>query len=83
MKYLDEYRSAEAARALASAIRSATTQSWTLMEVCGGQTHTILKSGLEELLPPEIRSGSRTGLPVCVTPIELIDKAIALADGAK
>lgn len=79
MKFLDEYRDAAASHKLASAIRSAARHHWTLMEVCGGQTHTIVKSGLEELLPPLIRLVHGPGCPVCVTPIDLIDKAIAIS----
>jgi hydrogenase expression/formation protein HypD len=79
MKFVDEYRDAGAASSLLRAIRQATTRPWTLMEVCGGQTHNILKSGLEDLLPPEITLVHGPGCPVCVTPIELIDKALELA----
>src|SRR5438876_2165941 len=79
MKYLDEYRDPEAARKLRRLIRSATTRPWTLMEICGGQTHTIVKYGIDELLPPEITLVHGPGCPVCVTPLELIDKAIAIA----
>jgi hydrogenase expression/formation protein HypD len=79
MKYIDEYRDAEAAGHFASAIRRITTRPWTLMEICGGQTHAIVKFGLDELLPPEIRLVHGPGCPVCVTPVELIDKAVAIA----
>ena len=79
MKYLDEYRDGAAARRLSDAIRGIVRRPWTLMEVCGGQTHTILKTGLEELLPPEITLVHGPGCPVCVTPLALIDKAIAIA----
>ena len=79
MKYIDEYRDAEAAEKLRRAIRSVTTRNWTLMEVCGGQTHAIVKFGIDELLPDEIRLVHGPGCPVCVTPLELIDKAIAIA----
>ena len=79
MKYIDEYRDPEAARQIAAAIRRIVRRPWTLMEVCGGQTHTILKCGLEELLPPEITLVHGPGCPVCVTPLVLIDKAVALA----
>jgi hydrogenase expression/formation protein HypD len=79
VKYLDEYRDAEAAHLVAGAIRRLVTRPWTLMEVCGGQTHTIMKSGLEELLPPEITLVHGPGCPVCVTPLALIDKAVAIA----
>src|SRR6516165_5055665 len=79
MKYLDEYRDAAAARRLRQAIRSVTTKPWTIMEVCGGQTHTIVKYGIDELLPPGMELVHGPGCPVCVTPLELIDKAIAIA----
>ncbi|MCP5112682.1 MAG: hydrogenase formation protein HypD, partial [bacterium] len=79
MRYLDEYRDPKAAQELAAAIRSLVTQPWTLMEVCGGQTHTILKTGLEALLPAEITLVHGPGCPVCVTPPEQIDKAVAIS----
>ena len=79
MKYIDEYRDAETARGYAAAIRSITTRPWTLMEICGGQTHSIVKFGIHELLPPEITLVHGPGCPVCVTPIELINKAITIA----
>ncbi len=79
MKYLDEYRDADAARRYAEAIRVAVTRPWTLMEICGGQTHSIVKYGVDELLPAEITLVHGPGCPVCVTPVELIDKAVALA----
>jgi hydrogenase expression/formation protein HypD len=79
VRYVDEYRDEAAAGRLAAAIRRLVRRPWTLMEVCGGQTHTILKTGLEELLPPEITLVHGPGCPVCVTPLALIDKAIAIA----
>jgi len=79
MKYVDEYRSEQAARALSAEIRKATTQAWTIMEICGGQTHTIVKYGIEDLLPPSITLVHGPGCPVCVTPLEIIDKAVAIA----
>jgi len=79
MKYLDEYRDEHIVRALAARIHERVTRPWVLMEICGGQTHTIVKSGLEDLLPPEITLVHGPGCPVCVTPIELIDKAVAIA----
>jgi hydrogenase expression/formation protein HypD len=79
VKFLSEYRDQKAAERLAEAIRKKVTRPWTLMEVCGGQTHTIVKSGLEDLLPREITLVHGPGCPVCVTPIELIDKAVAIA----
>ena len=79
MRYIDEYRSGQAAKKFAKQIRSITTQPWTLMEICGGQTHTIVKYGIEDLLPREITLIHGPGCPVCVTPLEMIDKAIAIA----
>jgi hydrogenase expression/formation protein HypD len=79
MKFIDEYRDAKAARQLARAISSATTRPWTIMEVCGGQTHAIVRFGIDELLPKQITVVHGPGCPVCVTPVELIDKAIILA----
>src|SRR3990170_1298792 len=79
MKYIDEYRDEALTRRLLDEIRGTVTRPWKLMEVCGGQTHSILKSGLDQLLPPEIELVHGPGCPVCVTPLELIDKAIALA----
>lgn len=79
MKYLDEYRDAGAVAALARAIRERVTRPWTLMEICGGQTHNILRSGIDRILPDSIRLVHGPGCPVCVTPVELIDRAVALA----
>ena len=79
MKFLSEYRDQNAAKQFAAAIRAKVTRPWTIMEICGGQTHTIVKSGLEDLLPREIELVHGPGCPVCVTPIELIDKAVAIA----
>jgi hydrogenase expression/formation protein HypD len=79
VKFVSEYRDPKAADQLASAIRKTVTRPWTIMEICGGQTHTIVKSGLEDLLPKEITLVHGPGCPVCVTPIELIDKAVAIA----
>jgi len=79
MKYVDEFRDAELARGLVAEIRRTVTRPWTIMEVCGGQTHTILRYGLDELLPAEVTLAHGPGCPVCVTPIELIDQAITLA----
>lgn len=83
MKYIYEYRDGELTRKLLKEIERTVTRPWKLMEVCGGQTHSILKSGLDQLLPPEIELVHGPGCPVCVTPLELIDKAIALASRAK
>lgn len=80
MKFLDEYRDGEAARQLVEAIRHEVTRPWNLMEVCGGQTHSIVRFGIDELLPKEINLIHGPGCPVCVTPVELIDKAVAIAE---
>jgi hydrogenase expression/formation protein HypD len=79
VKYIDEYRDADLTRKLLGDLRKMVTRPWTLMEVCGGQTHSIIKSGLDEMLPPGINLIHGPGCPVCVTPLELVDKAIALA----
>lgn len=79
MKYLEEYRDADLTKKLLGEIRRVVTRPWTIMEVCGGQTHSIIKSGLDQLLPPAITLIHGPGCPVCVTPLELVDKAIALA----
>ncbi len=79
MKYLAEYRDPEAVASLLGLIRARTRRPWRIMEVCGGQTHTIVKQAIDRLLPPEIELIHGPGCPVCVTPIELIDKAIQLA----
>lgn len=79
MKHLDEYRDAAKARALAAEIGRTVTAKRTIMEICGGQTHSIVKFGVDELLPPEITLVHGPGCPVCVTPLELIDQAVAIA----
>ena len=79
MKYVDEYRDGEAAERWLGALRTTVTRPWTLMEICGGQTHTLLRSGIDRLLPEEITLVHGPGCPVCVTSVELIDKAVALA----
>ena len=79
MKYLEEYRDASAVKRCAQAIARRVTRPWTLMEICGGQTHALLRYGLEELLPPQITLVHGPGCPVCVTAIERVDQAIALA----
>jgi hydrogenase expression/formation protein HypD len=80
MKYIDEYRDRQLAIKLSEEIRSVATKQWKIMEICGGQTHSILKYGLEEYLPDKITLIHGPGCPVCVTPLELIDKAIAIAE---
>jgi hydrogenase expression/formation protein HypD len=79
LKYVTEYRDAELSQELARAIAKITTRSWTLMEICGGQTHSIVKYGVDELLPKEITLVHGPGCPVCVTPLEKIDKALRIA----
>jgi hydrogenase expression/formation protein HypD len=79
MKFIDEYRDADAARRYGAALRRITTRPWTLMEVCGGQTHAIVKFGVDEFLPGDITLVHGPGCPVCVTPLELIEKAIEIA----
>ena len=79
MKYLDEYRDGRVAAKILTEIQRVTTRPWTLMEVCGGQTHSIVKHGIDRLLPAEIELVHGPGCPVCVTPLEQIDKAHAIA----
>ena len=79
MKYLAEYRDAELVHSTIKRITEITSQPWTLMEICGGQTHSIIKNGLDQLLPKKIELVHGPGCPVCVTPLELIDKALAIA----
>ncbi|HEX7498428.1 MAG TPA: hydrogenase formation protein HypD [Candidatus Limnocylindrales bacterium] len=79
MKYIDEYRDSEVAGKLVEEIHRITTKPWALMEVCGGQTHTLVKQGIDEALPKGVRMIHGPGCPVCVTPLEQIDKALAIA----
>jgi hydrogenase expression/formation protein HypD len=79
VKYVDEYRDGDAARALVTAIRRTVTRPWVVMEVCGGQTHTIVKYGLDEMLPDLVELVHGPGCPVCVTSLEMIDRAHAIA----
>ncbi len=79
MKYVEEYRDAHLVRGVMDEIRQTVTRPWVLMEICGGQTHAIIRHGLDQLLPPEIELVHGPGCPVCVTPLELIDKALAIA----
>lgn len=79
MKYLDEYRDGAAAAKLVAAIRRTVTRPWTIMEVCGGQTHAIVKYGLDRILPSEVELVHGPGCPVCVTALEMIDRAHAIA----
>jgi hydrogenase expression/formation protein HypD len=79
MKYVDEYRDHAVAQKLIAEIRRAITRPWTIMEVCGGQTHSIVKYGLDYLLPKEVELVHGPGCPVCVTPLDMIDRAHAIA----
>ncbi|MCF8719132.1 hydrogenase formation protein HypD [Nitrospina gracilis] len=79
MKFLDEFRDPAAAQRLADALHRTVTRPWRIMEVCGGQTHSIVKHGIDQLLPDAITLVHGPGCPVCVTPVELIDRAIAIA----
>jgi hydrogenase expression/formation protein HypD len=79
VRYLDEYRDGEASRKLLDAIDRTATRPWTVMEVCGSQTHSFLKYGIDRLLPERVSLIHGPGCPVCVTPVEKIDQAIALA----
>jgi hydrogenase expression/formation protein HypD len=79
VKYVTEYRDADLVNGVLDEIRRTVTQPWVVMEICGGQTHSIVRYGIDQLLPPEIELVHGPGCPVCVTPLELIDKAIAIA----
>ena len=79
MKYLDEFGDPELARALLDDIARTVTRPWAIMEVCGGQTHTIIRNGIDQLLPEQVQLIHGPGCPVCVTPLETIDKALAIA----
>ncbi len=79
MKYLTEFRDGETARRLAGEIRALVTRPWAIMEVCGGQTHSILRNGIDQLLPQGVELIHGPGCPVCVTPLEVIDRALAIA----
>uniref|UniRef100_UPI0040572D43 hydrogenase formation protein HypD n=1 Tax=Candidatus Electrothrix sp. TaxID=2170559 RepID=UPI0040572D43 len=79
MKYLDEYRDPTQVKLLLQKIKESVNQPWVIMEICGGQTHSFLRHGLNALLPPQIELVHGPGCPVCVTPLEQIDKAIAIA----
>lgn len=82
MKHLSEYRDPKVARALVERIRRTATRKWTLMEVCGGQTHTIVRQGIDEVLAGSVEMIHGPGCPVCVTPLEQIDRALHLASRA-
>jgi hydrogenase expression/formation protein HypD len=79
MRYVDEYRNEADAQKLLHAIERSVTRDWVIMEICGGQTHTLIKSGIDRMLPPQVTLVHGPGCPVCVTPLELIDRAIAIA----
>ncbi len=79
MKYLDEFSNPDLAHRLIEQIKSVTTQRWAIMEVCGGQTHSIIRHGIDQLLPDQIEMIHGPGCPVCVTPLEIIDKALEIA----
>ena len=79
MKHLAEYRDAEKAKRLAAEIHRVATRPWAIMEVCGGQTHSIIRNGVDQLLPPEVELIHGPGCPVCVTPLETIDRALTIA----
>ncbi len=79
MKYLDEYRDARLAKKVVQEIARCLTRPWTIMEVCGGQTHSIVKHGLDHLLPPGIDLVHGPGCPVCVTSLEMLDRAHSIA----
>ena len=79
MKYLTEFRDGDLVQKLLAEIRAVVTRPWAMMEVCGGQTHSIIRNGIDQLLPPEIELIHGPGCPVCVTPLETIDKALVIA----
>jgi hydrogenase expression/formation protein HypD len=79
VRFVDEYRDGRIARGLLADIRARVTRPWTIMEVCGGQTHTLIRQGIDQMLPPEVELVHGPGCPVCVTPLSLIDRAMAIA----
>jgi len=79
MNYIESFRDPALAQALLQEIRASITRPWVLMEICGGQTHAIMRHGLDQLLPPEVELVHGPGCPVCVTPLEQIDRALAIA----
>lgn len=79
MRYLDEFSDPELAKRLLDQIHAATTRPWAMMEVCGGQTHSIIRHGIDQLLPEGVEMIHGPGCPVCVTPLEIIDRALAIA----
>ncbi|MEM8961434.1 MAG: hydrogenase formation protein HypD [Acidobacteriota bacterium] len=79
MKYLNEFRDGEVAQRMAAEIHRKVSRPWAIMEVCGGQTHSIIRNGIDQMLPDEIEMIHGPGCPVCVTPLEIIDRALAIA----
>jgi hydrogenase expression/formation protein HypD len=79
MKHIDEYRDARIARGLLAALERKTTRPWVLMEICGGQTHTLMRYGIDTLIPSQVELVHGPGCPVCVTPLEVVEKAIQIA----
>lgn len=79
MRYIDEYRDPQRAGALLAEIRRTAVRDWTIMEICGGQTHSIMRNGIDQLLPSNVRLVHGPGCPVCVTPLETIERALAIA----
>ena len=79
MKYLEEFSDPDLARRLVDRIHAATTRPWAMMEVCGGQTHSIIRHGIDQLIPDQVEMIHGPGCPVCVTPLELFDKALEIA----
>ncbi|MGA7305090.1 MAG: hydrogenase formation protein HypD, partial [Rhodothermales bacterium] len=79
MKYLEEFRDPAIARKIIDEIHALTTKPWVIMEICGGQTHSIMRNGIDQLLPKGVELVHGPGCPVCVTPLELIDRAVAIA----
>jgi hydrogenase expression/formation protein HypD len=79
MRYIDEYRDPKIAQALVDRIHAKVTRPWVLMEICGGQTHTLMRYGIDELIAPQVELVHGPGCPVCVTPIEIVDKAVEIA----
>ncbi len=79
MKYLNEFRNGEQAKALVARIARTVTRPWAIMEVCGGQTHSLIRNAIDQILPPEIEMIHGPGCPVCVTPLNMIDKALEIA----
>lgn len=80
MKFMSEYRDADTVKKYLDELHKITTQHWTIMEVCGGQTHSLVKNGILSLFPKKINMVHGPGCPVCVTPLHLIDKAVYLAE---